>query len=155
MVPVQLVEDLAAELGQVLSHIRFPDKKDNETGINILKYGIPVERTREEKEGKFPYVLILPEGGEIPGSIKDQKINIQLVIGLFDEGLENQGKEQVLNVINDICERFLKNPVLNENYYADEKITWVIDREDEYPYHYGAVWLLFNVPAYRRESEYA
>ena len=60
-----------------------------------------------------------------------------------------------MNIINDICERFSEDPALKGRYYADEEIKWVVDTEEEYPYHYGAVWLVFNVPAFRRESEYA
>lgn len=155
MVPVQLIEDLAAELKRILEHISFFNRKGSQTDINMFKYGLPVEKTKDDKDKKFPYILIAPNEGEVSESTEPQKISIQLLIGLFDEGLENQGKGMVLNVINDICERFLKNPVLKGNYYLEEKITWVLDREDEYPYHYGAIWLTFNIPAFRRESEYA
>ncbi len=156
MTPVQLVEDLAEELEAVLGHMQFPCELTGETtGINIFQFGIPQEKTVDDRKKKFPYVLILPDEGEIEGSIEPQQIRVQLLIGVFDKGMENQGKKHVLNVVNDICERFLKDPVLKETYYADQKITWVVDKEEEYPYHYGAVWMIFNAPAVRREDEFA
>ena len=156
MTIVQLMEDLADELDAVLSHMQFPDELTKKTTkINVFQFGLPIEKTAEDKKKKFPYVMILPEEGTIEGSSEPQQVRIQLFIGIFDKEMENQGKKHVLNVINDICERFLKNPALKGRYYADEKITWVVDEEEEFPYYYGAVWMVFNTPTIRREDEYA
>lgn len=156
MTAVQFIEDLAEELGKVLSHMQFPDElTGSTTGINIFQFGIPLEKTKEDRKKKFPYVLITPDEGDIADSMAPQTVSVQVLIGIYDNGMENQGKKHVLNVINDICERFQVNPVLKNDYYADEKITWVVDGEEEHPYHYGAVQLLFNIPASRRENEYA
>lgn len=156
MTPIQLIEDLAEELEKVLEHLQFPNEMtEGTTGINVFQFGVPQEKTADDKKKKFPYVLILPDEGTIEGLSEPQQVRIQLLIGIFDKGMENQGKKHVLNVINDICERFLKNPALKGRYYADEKITWVVDKEEEYPYHYGAVWMIFNTPTIRREDEFA
>lgn len=155
MVPVQFIEDLAAELEIVLSHMRFKTPSKEEVGINIFPFGIPIEKTNEDPKKKFPYVLIQPLDGGIPDSMSAQKVKLQLLIGIYDNDTANQGKKDILNVINDICERFLKNPTLKNQYYAEEEIAWVLDPEDEFPYHYGAVSIVFNIPAFRRESEYA
>lgn len=156
MTAVQFVDDLGEELKVVLSHMQFPDKITGKlTGINIFTFGIPVEKTKENKKKKFPYALIIPKEGNIEGGMEPQIINVQILIGVYDDDIENQGKRHVLNIIHDICERFQVNPVLKNQYYADEKITWVVDDEEEHPYHFGAVWLTFNTPSFRRENEYA
>lgn len=153
MTPVQLVNDLEEDLKKVLSHIKLPSYKKKESGVNIFKYGIPVEKTNEDIHKKFPYILIIPKDGNI--NEDGQKVSIHLLIGLYDDGVENQGKQWVLNVINDICERFSKNPVLSGNYYTDKEMDWVVDIEEEYPFHYGEISLVFNVPAFGREDRYA
>lgn len=155
MTPVQLIEDIEKELKKVLEHIRLPSPLGEDTVINIFQYGLPIEKTQEDAKRKFPYVLILPKEGDTGEITEPQKVNIQLLIGIFENGLENQGKKWVLNIINDITERFLKEPILNGRYYADEKMNWVIDTEEEYPYHYGAMWITFNTATFRRESEHA
>lgn len=156
MTPVQLIEDLEEELKETLAHLQLPDElTGGTTDINVFSFGIPQEKTAEDRKKKFPYVLIVPDEGAINNSSSPQTVSIKLLVGIYDKGLENQGKKHVLNVINDICQRFLINPDLKGRYYADEKITWVVDSEEEYPYHYGAVWMVFNTPAFRRESEYA
>lgn len=156
MTTVQLIEDLGDELKDVLSHMQFPDELTGQTtGINVFAFGLPLEKTAEDQRKKFPYALILPDEGGVKDSCSPQKVRVQILIGIFDKGRENQGKRHVLNVINDICERFLKDPDLKGKYYADEEVDWVVDKEEEYPYHYGAVWLVFNTPTFRRESEYA
>lgn len=156
MTVVQFMEDLAEELKKVLSHMQFPDEITGDTtGINIFSYGLPLEKTKDDRKKKFPYVLIMPEEGNVADTVSPQTISIYLLIGIYDNGMENQGKRHVLNVVNDICQRFLTDPGLKGQYYADGKITWVVDKEEEHPYHYGAVWMTFNTPTYRRESEYA
>ncbi len=155
MVPVQFVEDLAVELKLVLSHMNLKAPEGKDTEINIFQYGLPKEKANEDSKKKFPYVLILPQEGAIPDSLSEQKVKLQLLIGIYDNDNTNHGKKDVLNVINDICERFLKDPILKGQYYAEEEITWVLDTEDVHPYHYGAVSIVFNIPAFRRESKYA
>lgn len=156
MTTIQFLEDLAEELKEELAHLQFPCEITGETtGIQVFQYGLPIERTINDKKKKFPYVLILPEEGELGESTQPQDVKVYMLIGIYDKDMENQGKRHVLNVIHDICERFQKNPVLKGRYYADEKITWVVDKEEEYPYHYGAVWMVFHTAAIRRENEYA
>ena len=156
MTALELVEDLADELGKVLGHLAFPDELSGETtGISVYQFGIPIEETRGDRRKKFPYVLILPDEGAVESASSPWSVRVQLLIGIFDDGKENQGKRHVLNVIHDVCERFLRDPVLAGRYYADEGITWVVDKEEENPYHYGAVWLSFVAAAFRRENELA
>lgn len=155
MTAVQFMEDLKEELQKVLSHMQFPNESGGTSQINIFSFGLPLEKTKEDKKKKFPYVLIIPDEGEIADSISPQTMSVQILIGIYDNGMENQGKRHVLNVIDGICERFLKNPDLKGKYYADEKITWVIDKEEEHPYHYGAVGMVFNMATFRRENENA
>ncbi len=155
MVPVQLMDDLESELKVILGHMRFSTSLGEESEINVFQYGLPIEKTQEDRKKKFPYVLIIPQEGETGSNSEPQKMSVELLIGVFDKDLNNQGKKIVLNVINDIEERFLKVPMLKGEYYADEEIKWVVDTEDEYPYHYGAMQISFNIPTFRRESEYA
>ncbi len=155
MTPVQFAEDLAMELKVVLGHIRLPAPSGEESGIHIFTFGLPIEKTKGAREGKFPYVLITLEEGGVKGRTEPQKVKVSLLIGVYDNGMGNQGKAWVMNIINDIGERFLANPVLGPCYYADDEVTWVMDREEEYPYHYGMVGMVFNIPTVRRENEYA
>ncbi len=156
MVPVIFVEELASELENILSHMQLPNPLGERKNINIFQLGLPVEKTEEESERKFPYVLIVPQEGNITGGRSEpQTVYIYLLIGVYDDNTDNQGKKHVLNIISDISGRFLKDPVLDGKYYADEEIKWVVDTEEEYPYHYGAVWMTFNIPTFRRENRYA
>lgn len=155
MIPVQFIESLSVELEKVIEHIRLPSPLGKETGINIFQFGLPVEKTAEEKKKKFPYLLIDMPDGEIQGNKGEYKVGVDLLVGVYDDGAENQGKKWVLNIINDICERFLKDPVLDGNYYADDEVVWVIDKKDEWPYHYGEIGMEFHIPVFGREDMYA
>lgn len=113
MTAIQLIEDLAEELKEILSHMQFSDELTGKTtGFNIYQFGIPREKTAEDRKKKFPYALIIPDEGGIADSTSPQTVSIQILIGIYDNEMENRGKKHVLNVINDVSERFLKNPVL-------------------------------------------
>ena len=157
MVPVIFLGDLADELGSILSHIRLPNPSGGRSGINIFQYGLPMEKTREDSKKKFPYVFITPLEGNITGEgTEPQKMALYILIGVYDDDMHNRGKDHVLNIINDICERFSRDPVLKGKYYADAELKWIVDDEEEYPFHYGAVWMTFNIPAFgRREDKFA
>lgn len=155
MVPVIFMDDLAEEIRKTLRHMTLPSPEGGTCTANVFQYGLPVEMTKGDRKGRFPYVLLMPQDGSRGGGTEPLKISVQMLIGLYDNGTENQGKRHVLNVINDISGRFQKDAVLKGRYYAEDEIRWVVDTEDEYPYHYGAVWMTFNIPAYRREDRYA
>lgn len=155
MTPVQFTESLGEELKKITEHIRLPSPLGGETKMNVFRFGIPLEKTNEDKKNKFPYILATLSNGQIDESQGEQKVVAHLLIGIYDNGMENQGKRWVLNIINDICERFLKDPVLEGTYYADGEITWVVDDEEEFPYHYGAMDLTFHLPTFRRENKFA
>ena len=59
MTPVQLMEDLKSDLQKVLGHLSFPDELTGDTtGISVFQYGLPIEKTQDDRKKKFPYVLI-------------------------------------------------------------------------------------------------
>lgn len=154
MTPILFSASLKEELMAVTSHIRLKTPLGEESGLNIFEFGLPIEMTKEDSGKKFPYILITLTDGYIQG-VEAHKVCVHLLIGVYDDGRGNQGKSWVLNIINDICERFLVDPVLEGRYYADDEVKWAIDDEERYPYYYGMVEMVFNLPASGRENEYA
>lgn len=154
MVPVLLIHELAEELKSILSTFRMNSAEHEEVPISIFEYELPDSAEPDENGVKLPYVLVTPLQGEILKSTDGQLIKIQLHIGIRDEGEHSQGRKQVLNVIQDICERFQKNPAMS-HCYAEEKMIWTLDIKSRHPSCYGMVELTFKLPIYGRENEFA
>ena len=158
MVPVQLIDDLAEETEEVLRHMRCPSPH-GDSEIHIFKYGLPViplDGEEGEEDEPFPYLIIRPAEGETGEGISStHQVHVGMLIGIYDRDTGKKGDIHVLKLIKDIMERFMKNPALAGKYYAEEKINWVLQAEDTYPYFFGGIEMTFNIPAVRRESKYA
>ena len=77
-----------------------------------------------------------------------RQISIILVIGIFEDSLENKGHESVLEIIERIQQHYEETPALKEFVCADP-FNWALQDEPSYPYFYGAVNLVFHAPAPR------
>nr|DAL07698.1 MAG TPA: tail completion protein [Caudoviricetes sp.] len=96
----------------------------------------------------FPYIIVRIDSGGIETQTDPHKISIILVIGIFEDSLENKGHESVLEIIERIQRHYEEAPALKEFVCADP-FNWALQDEPSYPYFYGAVNLVFHAPAPR------
>lgn len=60
-----------------------------------------------------------------------------------------------MNMIQDVVDRFVAEPLLNKKFRAEQDIEWAIQDEDTYPFYFGGVAISFNVPKIgRREPKH-
>ena len=96
----------------------------------------------------FPYIIVRIDSGGIETQTDPHKISVILVIGIFEDSLENEGHESVLEIIERIQQHYEETPALKEFVCADP-FNWALQDEPSYPYFYGAVNLVFHAPAPR------
>lgn len=164
MTVFQLQKDLMEEIESVLSDIILKRPKG---GMGIIKsYSQELPKREQvvkpgslmpEDDGEDPYpfcVVRIESGGILPGA---QEVKAILIFGIFDDSLENQGHQSLLNIIHRVSERFIKNPVLKDMYRMNEKegITWILDDEERYPYYIGAMEMAWDAYFVEREDRYA
>ena len=99
----------------------------------------------------FPYIIVRIDSGGIETQTDPHKISVILVIGIFEDSLENEGHESVLEIIERIQQHYEETPALKEFVCADP-FNWALQDEPSYPYFYGAVNLVFHAPAPRANS---
>lgn len=145
-----LQDELCTELEKLLSHQTFKTPA-GEKKIKTYKQYLPLNREDEETEELHPYIVTRIVDGNT--EIGKSNCNILLIIGIYDNGEDMQGHKTLLNIINDIQQRFLEKPLLGKQFIASPKITWTLqeeDADDTWPYFYGGMYMSFEAPGISR-----
>ena len=133
MVATFLQSELAEELKQILSDIQLKTPQGEKSSINIFEQLLPMPEPLDQGEiapellenglaeeqtapDPYPYIVVRIADGEIEDENSAQKVNLTLLIGIFEPDYNKQGHRDILNIIAKIYERFAKFPVLNGKY---------------------------------------
>lgn len=155
MTPVMLQDELVEEIKRLLSNTSFKTPTGAFVPMNVFAQSIPVNET-DDDEDPVPYVIIRLNRGDDPGTRDSfNTVKLVIIIGIWDDGLENQGHRVVLNVIQKIYQRFQTIPNLNNKAVYSGEFNWALQEEGYYPYFFGACSLDFRIAAIRREDEFA
>lgn len=172
MTPVNLQDDLVDELKHMFAgHVyKTPidledveDEPDSSEKKQTCKYvplsvyaqAIPIQESDEDAD-PVPYLIVRLSSGSDPGGESSfNTVKLVVIIGIWDDDLQNQGHRDVLNIIQEIYERFSKNPCLNKRSVYTGAFNWMVQEDGYFPYHFGACTMNFYIPAIRREDPLA
>ena len=129
----------------------------------------------QNTEDFFPYIIVRIDKGGVESPTAPHKVDILLVIGIYDDGTveyiqgskenfvddegwdtRNLGAITVLEIIEKIQTHYEQEPSLeNGKFYFDGPFNWAMQDEESYPYYYGACEFSFTLSAPRKkESEF-
>lgn len=175
MVATFLQDDLVDELKRIFEHFQLYSASGERSEIHIYKQFVPITKPAEPPEEEldlevvdenlaasevenpedpFPYIEVRLVEGEIKDVDGDQTVSVYLLIGVYDDHLDNQGVKDVFNVIQKIEERFSKNPILARRYECTYPMKWAMQEEESFPYFFGGLELKFIVHPIRREGPF-
>lgn len=157
MTPLELQDELVEELKRLFSEYAYKVPLGNAARkpLNVYAQHIPINQTDDEDD-PVPYLIVRLSTGDDDGTQSSFNIvNLVIIAGIWDDGLEAQGHRDILNIIQKIYERFAKNPNLNNKAAYTGEFHWAAQEDNYYPYYFGACSLSFNIAAIRREDEYA
>lgn len=167
---------LIEELKKVTENMRFPNPKSDEL-IPIKVYGqrlpIPTKDLSEFSEDTntettdfigdqiedpildCPWIKTMVASGDIEGPDKFHRVQFAIVIGVFDDRSDNAGSGDFINIVDVIKDRFIQNPLLDNQYNNPGIFHWEIENDqDTFPFTYGALVTYFDIRTPRRLSEY-
>lgn len=163
MTAFELQENLKKELADIFRDFLLKTPFQDEAGNQILaapktfSQNIPIRVDDDQVDDPYPYIIVRVESGKMAGE-SAHEIKVRMVIGIFDDSMDREGHKDVLNIIQKIYERFIKNPVLVNNFIMkdDEQnpFLWALQDEDTYPYYFGAIESTWATTAIRRESQF-
>lgn len=99
-----------------------------------------------------PWCLVKIDSGEIKGPNESQTVVAAICYGIFDDDRQNDGHKDILNLIQKTYERYARNPVLCKNYRCKQDFEWSVQREDTYPYYFGAISMTFEMDGIKLEG---
>lgn len=161
----QLQKDLADEIEGICSDMLFKDPGGTLENMRTFCQSLPKreqnvkigdlmqEETGDERD-PYPYCVVRAESGSV--AMGGQKMTVILVIGIFNDDVQNNGHQELINVISRITERFVKDPVLKERYRLDLEtgLQWILDDEDRFPYFLGGIEMTWETFFVEREDGY-
>ena len=172
MIATLVQDDLVEELKTIFRNMTFPDPRGDLVPLNIYKQDLPIPVAAEmpftvsdedleegvydarPEETPFPYIIVRVGKGHIADANGEQRVDVDLLIGVIDRDYKNQGHKEVLNIIQKIYERFAKNVILAKKYECVAPMDWALQEEGSYPYFFGGMALTFETIAIRREDPY-
>ena len=175
MVATFLQDDLVEELKHIFKNFRLKNPDGALSEINVFSQELPIQPPTNPPaesvapalleegladtdpvrgEDPYPYAIVRIGDGEIKNIDGDQAVTVLIILGVFDDALENQGHKDILNMIDKITERFRKNAILSKKYECLHPIQWTLQEEQSYPYYIGGIALTFNTLQVRREDPY-
>lgn len=164
MTVFQLQRDLAEEIERILANMRFKDPSGKIVPMKAYCQDIPKRQQKirkgalmpedEETEDPYPFCVVKAESGGIFRGA--QSVSVMLIFAVFNDDMQNQGQQELLNVIHKIAERFIKNPVLKDMHRLDQEagIKWILDDEDRFPYFVGGMTMKWETFFVEKEDDY-
>nr|WP_298053726.1 hypothetical protein [uncultured Lachnoanaerobaculum sp.] len=152
-----LQKELMKDIGNIFEKDLFKDSLGKYVSLNIYAQNLPI-REDEDAPDPVPYIVVRVLDGKVKGWVEAQEVQVMLILGCFDDNINNDGHEILLELIQKIEERFLKNPILSKQFMFlnDEQhpFEWALQEEESFPYFFGAISMSFRTPTIRKEDKY-
>ena len=152
-----LQKELMKDIGNIFEKDLFKDSLGKYVSLNIYAQNLPI-REDEDAPDPVPYIVVRVLDGKVKGWVEAQEVQVMLILGCLDENINNDGHETLLELIQKIEERFLKNPILSKQFMFlnDEQhpFEWALQEEESFPYFFGAISMSFRTPTIRKEDKY-
>lgn len=152
MTPLELQHALRRELETLFPEECYAPADDSGELRKISVFEQQLPEPPEDEDEPAPYIIVRLLKGEIDDPDSPHRVSVVLIICIRDDTEENSGHAAVMNVIDKITHRFLREPLLDRRYEAVLPLNWALQDEDTAPYYIGGVEMSFEIPAVRRED---
>lgn len=154
MTPLDLQDDLVAELTEMFKDTLFKAPDGSQVPLHVYSQNIPLVNDDEDETALFPYLIVQLNNGDDEGAWDSTNaVRLVIIVGVYDHDTDRQGYRDAMNVYQRIYHRFQSKPNLNGAAVFNGEFHWANQQDDYYPYFFGACTMTFNIPAVRREDE--
>lgn len=156
MTPIMLQKALKEELERLFEGFFSSEKMDySERAVTIYEQDLPEDIETVLEEGRMPFVIVRLSEGEMEQPEDVEQVKVVFIFCSEAPELNKSGYVDVMNMIQRVKERFLKNPVVGNYFTAELPMKWVIQEDDTTELYYGGMEMNFYCPGIRRESKFA
>lgn len=156
MTPIMLQKELKKELEELFAGFSSSeDAKFKERSVSVYEQDLPLEMETEDEEGKTPFIIVRLSEGELEQRENAEMVTVVIIFCARDTAWNRSGYQDVLNMIQKVKERLLKNPLVGKYFTAELPLKWVVQEGETHDIYYGGMELTFACPAIQRESKFA
>ena len=141
-------EAMVNDLDALFSRDSFKTSDGGMAHPKAYKQFVPYRQSEDDPD-PFPFIIVRLDGGGIESQTDPHKINVILVIGIYDDDPENNGHLFVLEIIERILKHYEEKPLLAGQFVFRDPFEWALQDEEEFPYFYGACKFSFDTMAPR------
>lgn len=148
MTPFMIQTAMVEELRRLFQGRAFcgPGKGGRNSGrkpLKIYKQELPIETEpdweSDTDKACAPYIVVKVDGISSPDHDPLLVTELILLICVYDDGVDRQGYEDVLNIITEIVWHFRRERILAQAAEIQGVVEGKMSDEDNHPYYYGAV----------------
>lgn len=159
MIPLQLQDGLEKRMQLIFKDFQYkrPAKEDEEIDplvpIHIYTQNLPVKQSKDDSP--FPFILIrLLQGRQEDMIDSDHLVQVNLIVGMYDNEKDNQGYRDVSLALNKIFESLSRNPIIDGVFPLDteSELNWSLSDEETDPFYFGGLSATFVAPKFQRED---
>lgn len=155
MTPLDLIDEFEEEMKRLFKGHLYKSPDGKRVPLNVYQHALPINET-DDDPGRIPYLIVRLNTGKDDGSGDSfNTVKMVIIVGIWDDSLDQQGYRDVMNIIQKIYERFHKSPNLNGVAAYSGEFNWLLQEDDYNPYFFGACTLNFHIAAIRREDPLA
>lgn len=177
----ELQKDLANEVEHILQNMVLKDVDGNNAHIKAFLQSLPkriqnvqdnsaeenddmegdimsgedIIQDQKTENDPYPYCIVMLASGNMDMVQEAQQTKTMLIFGIYNDDIQCLGHQTLINIMHKIAERFIKNPILNNQYQMNYEagIQWALDDEDRYPYYFGAMEMTWDAFFVGREED--
>ena len=106
MTPLELQDLLVEEFKELFKDYTYKTASGDRKNLAVFPQHIPINETDEE-EDPVPYLIVRLSTGDDDGTRdSNNKVNLVVIAGIFDDDLQAQGHRDIMNIIQKIYQRF-------------------------------------------------
>lgn len=162
--PLDLLEGLKERMDEILEEYPAKYFSSIQKKFNIYRHKVPermnnrvnVKDQEETQDDVFPFCVVKTDSGSKERNVANHDINMQIFIGLENEGLEGEGYDDVLRCLTRIWNELNREPVIAKFFKLKDELDWSVNTDDAetHPYYYGLIRLTFETPSIQYTGGY-
>lgn len=153
MTEIKLLDALAEEAADALKGFRLRSAKENLIPVNVYTQNLPLKKEKGD-ESQYPYVLVCFDEEEIASRESPLRVSVYFIVGILDREKDKQGFRDVLQIADVIYQRIFRKGIIADAFRPDFPFKIALQREDTYPYFFGGIESVWELPVIKEEEEF-
>lgn len=148
-----LLEAVAEDLQSLFAGYTLVNSAGEEQTLHIYQQDLPVRDYEEDVQEPppEPYIIVRLRSGGVAEEQEPQKLEILLLICVFDEDKNRQGYRDAMRILFEIYRHYAACNLLGRRWLVRYPINWTMQDEDTHPYYFAALSFNVEAPAIRKE----